>query len=148
MAPFVPSPKPAASTRQPVETRDLGASPSVLGAAPAPKALLSDKYVVGEELGRGAFGQVQHPPPLLMHTSPFQGSMQGDSAPAAMRAAHAAARGNACSQHRASTWPPFHAGQCPGQQQRCRNPACMQPGARRLDMGSSPLLRCSRAQTP
>ena len=62
MAPFVASGKPVAPPRQHADTRDLGAgSPSVMGAAPAPKALLSDKYIMGEELGRGAFGQVQLP---------------------------------------------------------------------------------------
>ena len=61
MAPLGPTSKPVLSTRQLAESRDLGGpSPSALGSA-APKALLSDKYVVGEELGRGAFGQVQGP---------------------------------------------------------------------------------------
>ena len=48
----------AASSRHASQARDMGPS-SMLG-SPAPKgALLSDKYAVGEELGRGAFGQVQ-----------------------------------------------------------------------------------------
>lgn len=36
---------------------EMGPS-SLMGSPAPPKALLSDKYVVGEELGRGAFGQV------------------------------------------------------------------------------------------
>ena len=48
----------AASTKHASQARDMG-PPSMVG-SPAPKgALLSDKYAVGEELGRGAFGQVQ-----------------------------------------------------------------------------------------
>ena len=40
--------------------------PSAMLGSPAPKgALLSDKYAVGEELGRGAFGQVQVPHGLV-----------------------------------------------------------------------------------